>query len=203
MPLIPSTNFDNLYNLFFKGRGVTDLYGCDPQDVDILMGTFTKSFGAAGGYIAGKKRLIDYLRANSFSDYYATSMSPVICTQIIEATRTLMTSQGFKKIQQLSENTSYFRRELRRRGYIIMGANESPVVPLMIYSTTKIMFFGREMRARGIAVAVVGFPVTSFTDTRARFCVSAGHTKDQLDKVIEAVDEVGRMARIDFLNFTN
>lgn len=57
-----------------RGRGVVDFYGCDPKDVDILMGTFTKSFGSAGGYIAGKASLIDYLLDNSHSNCYASSM---------------------------------------------------------------------------------------------------------------------------------
>ena len=56
------------------GRGVVDFYGCDPKDVDILMGTFTKSFGSAGGYIAGSKHLIEYLLNNSHSNCYASSM---------------------------------------------------------------------------------------------------------------------------------
>ena len=65
-----------------RGRGVVDYWKCDVNDVDILMGTFTKSFAAAGGYIAGKKNLIDHLRISSHATTYATSMSPPVIEQI-------------------------------------------------------------------------------------------------------------------------
>ena len=61
-----------------KGRGIVDYYGLNPKDVDIMMGTFTKSFGSAGGYIAGSKDLIRYLRKNSQAFIYPTSMSPPV-----------------------------------------------------------------------------------------------------------------------------
>jgi serine palmitoyltransferase len=65
-----------------RGRGVVDYWKCDVKDVDILMGTFTKSFAAAGGYIAGKKKLIDHIRSLSHATAYATSMSPPVVEQI-------------------------------------------------------------------------------------------------------------------------
>jgi serine palmitoyltransferase len=65
-----------------RGRGVIDYWKCHVHDVDILMGTFTKSFAAAGGYIAGKKELIDHIRITSHATAYATSMSPPVVEQI-------------------------------------------------------------------------------------------------------------------------
>jgi serine palmitoyltransferase len=67
----------------YRGRGVVDYWKCDVNDVDILMGTFTKSFAAAGGYIAGKKELIDHIRLSSHATAYATSISPPVVEQII------------------------------------------------------------------------------------------------------------------------
>ncbi|XP_051501654.1 serine palmitoyltransferase 2-like isoform X3 [Myxocyprinus asiaticus] len=77
-----------------RGRGVVDYFGLDPADVDIMMGTFTKSFGAAGGYIGGKKELIDYLRSHSHSGVYATSMSPPVTQQIITSMKCIMGEDG-------------------------------------------------------------------------------------------------------------
>lgn len=76
------------------GRGVVDYYGLDARDVDILMGTFTKSFGAAGGYIAGTKALIDHVRFNSHSFSYATAMAPPITQQVISVFRSIMGLDG-------------------------------------------------------------------------------------------------------------
>jgi serine palmitoyltransferase len=64
------------------GRGVVEYWGCNPKDVDVLMGTFTKSFGSAGGYIAGNKQIIDHLRMTSASGCYALPMSPPVAKQI-------------------------------------------------------------------------------------------------------------------------
>uniref|UniRef100_A0A671VFK6 serine C-palmitoyltransferase n=1 Tax=Sparus aurata TaxID=8175 RepID=A0A671VFK6_SPAAU len=170
-----------------NGRGVVDYFGLDPKDVDIMMGTFTKSFGAAGGYIGGKKELIDYLRNHSHSALYATSMSPPVAQQIITSMKIIMgedgTTLGADRLRQLSENTTYFRRKLREMGFIIYGNDDSPVVPMMLYMPAKIGAFGREMLKRNIGTVVVGFPATPIIESRARFCISAAHTREMLNTV--------------------
>lgn len=67
------------------GHGVCEQLGVNPHDVDIMMGTFTKSFGSSGGYIAGSKKLIDYVRSISPTHHYASSMSPLVAQQILSA----------------------------------------------------------------------------------------------------------------------
>ncbi|XP_037540923.1 serine palmitoyltransferase 3 [Nematolebias whitei] len=177
------------------GRGVTELFNVNPDDVDVMMGTFTKSFGAAGGYIAGRKDLVDYLRSHSHSAVYASAMSPVITEQIIRAMKCIIgrdgTTEGIRRIRQLAENTKYFRARLKELGFIIYGSEESPVVPLLLYMPGKVVAFAREMLARKIGVVVVGFPATPITEARARFCISAAHTRDMLDQVLHHLDEVG------------
>ncbi|XP_016418059.1 serine palmitoyltransferase 2-like isoform X2 [Sinocyclocheilus rhinocerous] len=185
-----------------RGRGVVDYFGLDPSDVDIMMGTFTKSFGAAGGYIGGKKELIDYLRLHSHSAIHATSMSPPITQQIITSMKCIMgedgTTLGQERLCQLSENTTYFRRRLHEMGFIIYGNNDSPVVPLMLYMPAKIGAFGREMLKRNIGTVVVGFPATPIIESRARFCVSAAHTREMLDKALNAISEVGDLLQLKY-----
>ncbi|XP_029903296.1 serine palmitoyltransferase 2b [Myripristis murdjan] len=185
-----------------NGRGVVDYFGLDPKDVDIMMGTFTKSFGAAGGYIGGKRELIDYLRNHSHSALYATSMSPPVAQQIITSMKTIMgedgTTLGADRLRQLSENTTYFRRKLRDMGFIIYGNDDSPVVPMMLYMPAKIGAFGREMLKRNIGTVVVGFPATPIIESRARFCVSAAHTREMLDTALEAISEVGDLLQLKY-----
>ena len=124
------------------GRGVVDYWGCDPKDIDVLMGTFTKSFGSAGGYIAGTKELINYLRINSHAACYASSMSPPVTAQILKTLQIIMgidgTCEGHRRIRQLSENTRYFRQKLVKMGFIVFGNNDSPVVPVMLYMMSKV-----------------------------------------------------------------
>lgn len=185
-----------------RGRGVVDYFGLDPRDVDVLMGTFTKSFGAAGGYIAGKKDLIDYLRSHSHSAVYATSMSPPVVEQVITSMKCIMgedgTTIGCERIRQLAENTAYFRKRLQEMGFIIYGNKDSPVVPLMLYMVAKIGAFGREMLRRNIGVVVVGFPATPIIESRARFCISALHTREMLDRALSAINEVGDLLQLKY-----
>ncbi|CAB1423787.1 unnamed protein product [Pleuronectes platessa] len=177
------------------GRGVTELFGVNPVDVDVMMGTFTKSFGAAGGYIAGKKELVDYLRSHSHSAVYAAAMSPPVAEQILRAMKCIMgkdgTTEGIKRVRQLAENTRYFRARLKEMGFIIYGDDDSPVVPILLYMPGKVVAFAREMLERRIGVVVVGFPATPLSEARARFCLSASHTRAMLDQVLHHLNELG------------
>ncbi|CAF0926045.1 unnamed protein product [Rotaria sp. Silwood1] len=173
------------------GRGIVDYFGVDTNDVDILMGTFTKSFGSAGGYIAGKKSLIDFIRINSHAHTYASSMSASVVQQIISSLHLLRGPEGKKRIYQLADNTRYFRQKLVDMGFIVYGNKNSPVVPMLIYMPARVTRFNREMLRRGIAVVTVGFPATKLLDARVRFCISAAHTRQMLDTALTAIDEVG------------
>ncbi|XP_076312775.1 serine palmitoyltransferase 2-like isoform X2 [Tachypleus tridentatus] len=186
-----------------NGRGVVDFYGCDPRDVDLLMGTFTKSFGAAGGYIAGSKKLIHHIRIHSHSAVYANNIAAPIAQQIISSMEIIMgkdgTDEGQKKIQQLAWNTRYVRENLRKMGFIVYGHDYSPVVPVLLYVPTKIAAFLRILMERGVATVVVGFPATPLVESRARFCMSAAHTKEMLDEALKAIDEVGDIVGVKYL----
>ncbi|MED6270044.1 Serine palmitoyltransferase 2 [Characodon lateralis] len=185
-----------------SGRGVTELFNVSPADVDVMMGTFTKSFGAAGGYIAGKKDLVDYLRSHSHSAVYASAMSPAITEQVTRAMKCIMgqdgSMEGIRRIRQLAENTKYFRAKLKDMGFIIYGDDDSPVVPVLLYMPGKVVAFAREMLERRIGVVVVGFPATPITEARARFCLSASHTREILDQVLHHMNEVGDLLCLKF-----
>ncbi|WAR19449.1 SPTC2-like protein [Mya arenaria] len=169
------------------GRGVVDYFGLNPRDIDIMMGTFTKSFGAAGGYIGGSKALINHLRLTSHMSVYSPATQPPVVQQVLSSMKIIMgkdgTLEGKRRIQQLKWNCRYFRRNLHERGYIIYGNKDSPVVPLLIFMPTKMAAFSRECIRRGLGVTVVGFPATPLSKTRARFCLSAAHTKEDIDEI--------------------
>nr|UVW99771.1 serine palmitoyltransferase 2 [Nephotettix cincticeps] len=177
-----------------RGRGVVDYFGCDPRDVDIMMGTFTKSFGSAGGYIAGSKTLVDYLRVHSHAHCYASSMSPPVTQQIITSMRIIMgedgTSDGVRRIAQLARNTRYVRRRLHQMGLIVYGNDNSPVIPVLVYMFSKIGAVVRTLKEKNLAVVGVGFPATPLMEGRIRICLSAAHTKEQLDKALMFLEEV-------------
>lgn len=179
------------------GRGICEHCGVDPNDIDILMGTFTKSFGGMGGYVASSKEFINALKRQSAGAIYSTAMSPVICKQIITALDIINNKPlGKQKLEQIKENSNYFRRALVEMGCQVLGDNDSPVIPLMIFSPSKISLFSRECFKRGLAVVVVGFPAVPLFQSRARFCISAGHTREQLDDALGKIAEITKMLKL-------
>lgn len=177
-----------------RGRGVSDYYEIDPREVDILMGTFTKSFGSSGGYIAGTKDLINHIRIHSHAHTYAVSMSPPIAQQIITSMKIISgedgTNAGKNRIKQLARNTRYFRKRLNQIGVITYGNEDSPVVPMLVYLFSKIGAVVRTLTTKNIATVGVGFPATPVMEGRIRFCLSAAHTKEQLDYVLTHIQEI-------------
>eukprot|EP00761_Pharyngomonas_kirbyi_P011604 gb/GECH01011630.1/.p1 GENE.gb/GECH01011630.1/~~gb/GECH01011630.1/.p1 ORF type:complete len:482 (+),score=86.21 gb/GECH01011630.1/:1-1446(+) len=186
------------------GRGVVEYWNVNPKDIDVMMGTFTKSFGAVGGYIAGSSKLIQYLRPLSWGNLYATTLAPVCCQQIISALKIIIgedgTSLGKQKLNQLRENSNYFRRELIKRGFLVYGNDDSPVVPVMLFNPAKMPAFSREALKRKLAVVVVGFPATTLIDSRVRFCLSSAHTREDLEYAVKMIDEIGDLVLVKYNN---
>lgn len=184
------------------GQGIVDYFGINPRDIDIMMGTFTKSFGASGGYIGGTKKLINHLRIQSHASIYSCTTSPAVTQQIISSMSIIMgadgTNEGRKRVQQLKWNTRYFRRRLHDMGFIIYGNKDSPVIPLLIFMPSKIAALGRECLKRGLGIVVVGFPATPIIESRARFCLSAAHTKEMLDQALDVINEVGDLLSLKY-----
>ncbi len=184
-----------------NGGGVVNYWGLEnAHEVDVMMGTFTKSFGAAGGYIAGSKKMIDHVRAYSHGTTYATSMPAPVVMQIIASMRQIIGieggEEGRKRIAQLAWNTRYFRRNLHEMGFIIYGSQDSPVVPLLLFCPGKIPEFSRECLKRGLAVVVVAAPSVPITKGRARICLSAAHNREMLDKALTIISEVGDLLKL-------
>ncbi|EJW03438.1 hypothetical protein EDEG_02203 [Edhazardia aedis USNM 41457] len=174
------------------GRGVCEYLGVDFSEVDILMGTYTKSFGGSGGYIAGSKELIMYLRYYSDFSLFGEQMAPAVATQILESLKVMKYSPRGKELaKNLKENTILFRQKLTELGYILFGDHDSPVVPLMIFNPGKIAAFSRMCLERKLAVVVVGYPATPVISSRVRFCMSAAHTRHDIEAMVRIIDYVG------------
>lgn len=151
-----------------RGRGVAELRGVAAADVDVLMGTFTKSFGAAGGYVAGSAALVRAVRARGHACAYAGAMAPPVAAQVLAATRALAAAGG-ARLAALRANTRYFRRRLRALRVVALGHAESPVVPMMVYTFSKMAATVERLTARGVATVGVGFPATPLNKARIRY----------------------------------
>ena len=185
------------------GRGVCEHLGVDPSDIDVMMGTFTKSFGSCGGYIAGKKALVDYVRSASPANYYATSMSPSSVQQIISSMDIISgadgSNRGQDKLASLRANANYFRQALKARGFHVLGDEDSPVIPIMCYYAGKIPALSRLCLEKNLAVVLVGFPATALVLSRMRICISAAHTLEELKYAVDAIDKIGDKCMIKYV----
>lgn len=125
-------------------------------------------------------------------------MSPPIVQQILTSMKIIMgedgTNAGKIRTKQLARNTRYFRRRLNQIGVIIYGHEDSPVVPMMVYLFSKIGTVVRGLTTKNVATVGVGFPATPLMAGRIRFCLSAAHTKEQLDYVLKNIEEIADLA---------
>ena len=178
-----------------------------------MMGTLTKSFGAAGGYIGGNHDVISMLRKTNHSSVYGEAHSPAVLMQIITAIVSIIGSEaadvvpglmknmpqkmldgsdGVSRLRRLAFNSRYLSTGLRKLGFIVYGHRDSPIVPLLMFSPGKMGPFSRLMLEKfNIVVVVVAYPATPLVSSRVRFCVSAAHTKEDIDRVLIACDYVG------------
>ncbi|CAB3397849.1 unnamed protein product [Caenorhabditis bovis] len=178
------------------GRGVVEYWGCDPTDVDIMMGTLTKSFASAGGYMAGQKKIMDHIRLHSSGFCYGSTMSPPLVAQVEKALAIMCGEDGSdigkNKAKQLLTNTRYLRERLKKMGFLVYGHQDSPVVPVMTFFITKVVEFSRRILKRNIGLVAVGYPATPLLEARIRICLSADHTQEHLDYILEAMETVGK-----------
>jgi serine palmitoyltransferase len=180
------------------GRGVCEHRGVNPRDVDVLMGTFTKSFGAIGGYVAGSKKLISAIRTVCASHAFSSGLSPVCAAQVLYACRVIQQDEGKRRIQQLRDNSNLIRSKLEEIGLLVIGDYDSAVVPILIGHPAKIRAFSVQCLKRGVAIVVVGFPATPLLLARARFCLSAAHTKEEILDAVEKISEAADVVHIKY-----
>lgn len=185
------------------GRGVCDYWGVDHRDVDVLMGTFTKSFASCGGYIAADQKVVDWVRSSSYSTYYDSSIPAVSVQQIISTLRIVSgddnSTIGKSKISLLKRNSIFFRQKLKDAGMMVLGDYDSPVIPVFLYIPSNKGAFARLATDLNLAVVVVGYPATELIGARVRFCMSSSHSLADLEDAAKKVSRIAEIVKIDFL----
>lgn len=185
-----------------RGRGVCDYFGLDPKRIDVLMGTLTKSFGATGGYISGTKLLIDRFRLDYATNVYGESVAPPVLAQIISSLSVikgdLNPGEGEERLKRLAFNSRYLRLGLKKLGFIVYGADDSPVIPLLLFLPAKMPEVSRLLYDLKIAIVIVAYPATPIISGRVRLCVSSALTKEDLDYVLTQFDKIGDLVYLKF-----
>jgi glycine C-acetyltransferase len=158
--------------------------------VDVITGTFGKALGGAcGGFIAGRRELIELLRQKSRPYTFSNTMPPAVVMGSIEALNILMTDTSL--VQRLQENTAYFRREIANLGYRILEGTH-PIVPIMLGEAALAMEMSVELLREGVYIKGLWYPVVPKGEARLRAQISAAHTREHLDRALEAFRRVGR-----------
>ncbi|KAH0576877.1 Serine palmitoyltransferase 2 [Spironucleus salmonicida] len=175
------------------GRGICEYFGIPHQKIDILMGTFTKSFSSVGGYIAGGKNIISKVRQAFFA---YPKISPLCVQQVFQAFENLTP----QRINNLKLNSIYLRNSLQKLNLTVYGDIDSPVIPVVFYNIAKMKFIQDYLIKRNIITVVVGFPAVPLVSSRLRFCVSASHKISDLDYLIGCMKDLKKLIKIDFEN---
>jgi 8-amino-7-oxononanoate synthase len=163
------------------GRGVCDHFGLT-DEVDLIMGTFSKSLASLGGFIAADKKIINFLRHHSRSYIFQASMTPAATAATLEALHIIQNSP--ERIKNLWEITNYALKKFRDAGFEI-GATESPIIPLYVRDEEKTFVVTKMAFDEGIFINPVIPPACAPQDTLVRFALMATHTKEQVDIAVE------------------
>jgi len=172
-----------------KGKGSIE-YRNVLGRVDIITGTLGKALGgASGGFTAGRQEIIDMLRQKSRPYLFSNTVAPSIVGASIAVLDLLTESTALR--DQLEENTKYFRTEMTQAGFDIKQG-EHPIVPIMLYEATLAQQFADKLLGKGIYVIGFFFPVVPRGQARIRVQISAAHTRQHLDRAIQAFTEIGK-----------
>lgn len=176
-----------------RGRGVAEKFDCYGK-IDIFTGTLGKSFGGAmGGFTTGRKEIIDMLRQRSRPYLFSNSVAPSIVGASIEMFRMLDESDELH--DKLMDNVEYFRTKMLEAGFDIKPT-QSAICAVMLYDAKLSQEFAAEMQKEGIYVTGFYYPVVPKGQARIRVQLSAAHTREQLDKAIEAFVKVGKKLNV-------
>lgn len=173
------------------GRGTAEHFGV-LGEVDIITSTLGKALGgAAGGFIAGSAALCDIMTQRSRPQLFSNALPPTVAASALAAIE--YAEAHPELVRQLHENTRYFRAAIQEAGFNPLPG-ETPIVPIIVGETALAIRMSELMLERGVFVTGFGFPVVPKGEARVRCQVSAAHTKDDLDAVVAAFREAGRIA---------
>jgi glycine C-acetyltransferase len=171
-----------------NGRGVVEHFGLE-DEVDIHLGTFSKSLGGQGGYICGSTKLVNYIRGFSRSRFFSCALAPTVVAGLLAGLRIAESEPHLRR--KLWENVSYMQSLLRAAG-IDTAESTSQVIPIMIRNDTKILGIGEQLLREGVFINPVKYPAVPKHKSRFRMSISAAHTREEMERGAEIIIRVLR-----------
>lgn len=171
-----------------KGAGTCKHFGLSDK-VDFQIGTLSKAIGVVGGYVAGSKDLIDWLKVRGRPFLFSTSLTPGAAAACTEAINILMNDDTL--VKKVWENGNYLKAGLKSLGFNI-GNSETPITPCIIGDETKTQLFSKRLLEEGVYAKSIVFPTVPKGTGRVRNMPTAAHTKEMLDEALAIYEKVGK-----------
>ena len=171
-----------------RGAGLAEALGVTGE-VDIHMGTFSKALGSQGGYVAGDRRLVDYLYNRARSFIYSTALAPPVLGAIDQALEVVVREP--ERRRHLLDEAEKFRRSLLAAGLDILGS-ETQIIPVLVGDNARTLKFAAELRAQGLMAVALRPPTVPPGRARVRFSLSAAHGREDLTRARETIVATAR-----------
>jgi 8-amino-7-oxononanoate synthase/acyl carrier protein len=175
------------------GRGIGEHFGINPRDVDLWMGTFSKTFGSCGGYIAGCHEVVEYLKYTAPGFVYSVGMSPPNAAAALKALELLRGEP--ERVAKVQANSRLFLKLAKERGLDTGLSDNTPVVPVILGNSIHALLLSRALIERGINVQPILYPAVEEEKARLRFFITAAHSQEQIRRTVDAVAE--ELSKID------
>lgn len=171
-----------------KGAGTVKSFGMQ-NHIDLQMGTLSKGIGVIGGYVAGTKELITWLKSQARPFLFSTSLTPGAAGACIESIRLIQEHPEY--VERLWDNANYFKEGLKNIGYDI-GNSETPITPVIVGDELLAQEFSTKLIENGVYVKPIVYPTVPLGTGRVRNMPNAGHTKEELDNAINIYKQLGK-----------
>lgn len=175
-----------------KGKGTCSRFNIHSERI-IQMGTLSKALGSLGGFIAGNSELIEFLINRSRSLIYTTALPPSALAASIASLKILMKDSSL--LERLRQNSFFVREELKASGFDLL-LTQTPIMPLMMYDEAKALRFSKKLLEEGIYIPAIRPPTVPKGESRLRLTVSAGHSREEIERGLGTIKKIGREMEI-------
>ncbi len=170
------------------GRGIVHHFGLQGR-VDVEVGTMSKAFGVVGGYVSGKKTIVEWLRQRGRPFLFSSAMTAPDTAACLAAVHLL--GESTELVDRLWRNTHFFKEEMKRLGFDV-GQSVTPITPVMLGDEKLTQQFSRRLFENGVFATAIAYPTVALGRARIRVMISAAHSQDDLETGLDAFDRVGR-----------
>ncbi len=164
------------------GRGICEHFGVDPAEGDLWMGTISKALASGGGYIAGRRILIQYLKYTAPALVYATASSPANAAAALAAIGCL--EREPERLTRLRDNAALFLKFAHARGLNTGHSGQTPIIPIILGSSPRCLRVSQALLARGVDAQPILYPAVPEAAARIRFFITANHTAEQIERTV-------------------